>query len=127
MADRRKIFDTFRAARLLIDELRRIEEEGACIWLAWVVMPDHFHGLLSLSETIGLSTLMQRVKGRSGKSINTYLGIKGKSFWQPGFYDHALRRDEDRKGVARYIIFNPVRAGLTTNVYDYPHWDAVYL
>ena len=35
--------------------------------------------------------------------------------------------DEDLVAVARYIVANPVRAGLVKNVRDYPHWDAVWL
>jgi hypothetical protein len=38
-----------------------------------------------------------------------------------------LRRDEDLRAVARYVILNPVRAGLVQRVGDYPHWDAVWL
>ncbi|MFV3290267.1 transposase, partial [Pseudomonas sp. NY11955] len=29
--------------------------------------------------------------------------------------------------VARYIVANPIRAGLVSRVGDYPHWDAVWL
>jgi len=54
-------------------------------------------------------------------------GKEGHSVWQDGFHDHALRREEDLKEVARYIIANPVRAGLVTRVGDYPLWDACWL
>jgi len=46
--------------------------------------------------------------------------------WQEGFHDHALRREEDLQATARYIIGNPVRAGLVPSVRDYPHWDAIW-
>ena len=42
-------------------------------------------------------------------------------------YDHALRKDEDVKKIARYIIANPLRAGLVEKIEDYPYWDAVWL
>ena len=41
--------------------------------------------------------------------------------WQRGYFEHVLRDDEDTIGVARYIIENPVRAGLVTNPLDYPY------
>ena len=44
-----------------------------------------------------------------------------------GYYDHAIRKEEDIKGLAHYIIANPLRAGLVTNINDYPHWDAVWM
>jgi hypothetical protein len=38
-----------------------------------------------------------------------------------------LRREEDVLSVARYIVVNPLRAGLVARVGDYPLWDAVWL
>ena len=46
---------------------------------------------------------------------------------QDGYHDHALRQEEDLRAVARYIIANPVRAGLVERIGDYPHWDAAWL
>jgi hypothetical protein len=40
--------------------------------------------------------------------------------WQRSYYDHILREDEDVVGVARYVLENPVRAGLVTEVIQYP-------
>jgi len=37
------------------------------------------------------------------------------------------RCDEGLRAVARYVIANPVRAGLAERVGDYPFWDAVWL
>ena len=47
--------------------------------------------------------------------------------WQPGFHDRALRKNEDLVTASRYIVANPVRAGLVEHIADYPHWDAVWL
>jgi len=47
--------------------------------------------------------------------------------WQKGYYDHALRDEENLAAVARYIVANPLRAGLARNVADYPLWDAVWI
>ena len=46
---------------------------------------------------------------------------------QAGYYDHALRQEEDMQKIARYIVANPIRAGLVNKVGDYPHWDAIWL
>ena len=35
-------------------------------------------------------------------------GFKG-SCWQRGFYDHALRKDEDIQTTAEYIVNNPAK------------------
>jgi hypothetical protein len=47
--------------------------------------------------------------------------------WAPTFHDHALRKDEDLLQAARYIVMNPVRAGLSRRVGDYPYWNCVWL
>jgi REP element-mobilizing transposase RayT len=93
--------------------------------LCWVVMPDHVHLLLQLGDT-GLSEVVKRLKALSARRLNREIGRTGR-FWAPGFHDHALRREEDLKGVARYIVANPLRAGLVKCVADYPYWNAVWL
>ena len=98
--------------------------EDACS-LCWVVMPDHVHLLLQIGES-DLSRLVRQFKGRTGLQLNREIGRKGR-FWAPGFHDHALRREEDVKGIARYIVGNPLRAGLVERVGDYPYWDAAWL
>jgi REP element-mobilizing transposase RayT len=65
-------------------------------------------------------------KGRTSKALNDRIDRKGK-LWQPAFFDHALRKEENIQQVARYIVANPLRAGLVENIEDYPHWDAIWL
>jgi hypothetical protein len=38
-----------------------------------------------------------------------------------------LRRDENIRQAARYIVANPVRAGLVRRAADYPYWDCIWL
>jgi REP element-mobilizing transposase RayT len=93
---------------------------------AFVVMPDHVHWLLQLGGNGQLSAVVQYVKSVSAHRLNKRLGRRG-PVWQDGFHDRALRRDEDLKMVARYILGNPVRAGLAETVAEYSHWDAIWL
>jgi putative transposase len=73
-----------------------------------------------------LSSAIRGVKYASARRINRYLGRSG-SIWQDGYHDHALRREENIREVARYIVANPLRAGLVKSVRQYPHWDAKWL
>ncbi|MBD9654645.1 transposase [Pseudomonas sp. PDM12] len=123
--DREPVFASFAVGRLLVRELHSAENLGLAESLAWVVMPDHLHWLVSLQQG-SLSELMHRVKGRSALQVNRRLGRRGK-LWQEGFHDRALRREEDILPTARYIVANPLRAGLVTRIGDYPFWDAVWL
>jgi REP element-mobilizing transposase RayT len=81
--------------------------------------------LLELGEA-GLSVILKRFKARTAVLLNREIGREGR-FWEPGFHDHALRREEDLLGVARYIVANPLRAGLVRRLGDYPYWNAVWL
>ena len=111
--------------RLLVDALKATETQDDGQWLAWVAMPDHFHGLLRLGENTCLSRIMQRFKGRSAHAINRRLGLPG-PFWRPAYHDHALRCEEDRRAIARYIVA-PFCKGLVTKLGDFPHWDSIRL
>lgn len=51
----------------------------------------------------------------------------GQAVWGSGFHDRALRVEEDLLGTARYIVHNPIRAGLVARSGLYPFWDAVWL
>jgi REP element-mobilizing transposase RayT len=92
---------------------------------AWVIMPDHMRWLLAPKDDC-LEHIMQCLKSKSAIAINRYTGSSGR-VWQQGYYDHALRSDEDVKAIARYVIANPLRAGLVARLGDYPLWDAEWL
>jgi REP element-mobilizing transposase RayT len=110
------------AARAINDQAQR---PGAHLF-CWVLMPDHWHGLLQLQEGVALASVLRRIKGASARAVNLRLGRTG-SVWMAGFHDRALRRDEDVMEAARYIVANPLRASLVSRIGDYPYWDAVWL
>ena len=124
--EREPLFRNFAHARLAIGELRRLNDCALVTSLAWVVMPDHLHWLLALGHSHSISIVAKMLKGRTATAINRGSARRG-AVWQRAYYDHALRRDEDLAGVARYIVANPLRAGLVKKLGDYPHWDAVWL
>ena len=125
LAERQSYFESFQLGRLVVRELRSAHEDGLVRSLAWVVMPDHLHWLVGLQQG-SLSELMRRIKSNSARAVNRQLGLHGR-LWQDGYHDRAFRREEDLQVVARYIVANPLRAGLVSRVGDYPLWDAVWL
>jgi REP element-mobilizing transposase RayT len=129
-AGRQPWFADWRIGRLVVASIRRAQEQGQAENLAFVVMPDHVHWLVSLGEA-DLAALMRDVKGHSGFHVKKYLLEHGvanpKQIWQEGYHDHALRSEESLTDVARYLVMNPVRAGLVKSVREYPLWDAKWL
>ena len=122
---RRPVFSDFHLGRLLVNQLRHAHDEGIVNSIAWVVMPDHCHWLVELrNKTLG--ELMCRIKSRSCVAVN--LATRSTTrLWQKGYYDRALRKEDDLKAAARYLIKNPIRAQLTTRIGDYPLWDACWV
>ncbi|MDG3063498.1 transposase [Thauera mechernichensis] len=123
---RARLFDDFHLARLTIAHLRRADQLGHAATLAWVLMPDHLHWLVRL-EAGTLSALVGAFKAGSSAAINRSLQTPATRRWAAGFHDHALRKEEDLHALARYVVANPLRAGLVPSVRMYPHWDAVWL
>lgn len=85
--------------------------------LAYCFMPDHLHLLLEAKEGANLIRFMKTFKQTSAYH---YRRTFHQPLWQKGYYDHILRKEEDVRGVARYIFENPVRAGLVASPDDYP-------
>ena len=123
---RTPLFNDPYLARALVREMRRLDDLRNVNSLAWVVMPDHLHWLIELGPA-SLPSAVQRVKSRSAIAINRITGSAGARVWQRGFHDRALRQDDDLIAAARYIVANPLRAGLVDRIGDYPWWDAVWL
>jgi REP element-mobilizing transposase RayT len=88
-------------------------------------MPDHVHLLVQL-DSESLNAFVRRLKAGSARLLNQHIGSSGR-FWQAGFHDHALRREESIIGAARYVVANSLRAGLVERMGEYSFWDAVWL
>jgi hypothetical protein len=71
-------------------------------------------------------SLISGLEARSSNAYKRHTGCRDR-LWQKGYHDRALRRDEDLQQAARYIVANPLRAGLVKRLGDYPLWDAVWL
>jgi REP element-mobilizing transposase RayT len=123
--DREPVFKNFDLGRLVVEQFRIAQNQGWANSLAWVVMPDHFHWLIEL-QSCSLSGLMQKTKSLSTRAVNLSTGRSG-SLWQQGYHDQALRRDENLVKLARYVVANPLRAGLVDKLGDYPLWDAIWV
>jgi putative transposase len=122
----KRYFTDFHCARCVVEEMRILHNENMVNSYAWVVMPDHVHWLFQLGERSDLSSTIKRFKARSAHRVNRYLHRQG-GLWQKAFYDHAIREEENVQGIARYIVGNPLRAGLVEQIGDYPLWDAKWL
>jgi putative transposase len=117
---RQPVFLSFTAARIAIRSLYATDIARRARTLSYVVMPDHVHWLMQLEDEGNLSETVRAYKARVSLRL-------GQSVWQRGFHDRGLRPGDDIRAMARYLVGNPLRAGLVESIGDYPHWDAIWL
>jgi len=116
--ERRPVFLEPAVALLVINHFLRTSRTWQFALLAYCVMPDHAHLLVEgLSESADLRRFAKRLKQGSAQA---YSHDTGMPLWQEGYFDHVLRAEEDARSIARYIVDNPVRAGLVQYPAEYP-------
>jgi putative transposase len=110
------------ACAIFIDTLMRYRDDDAHALHAFVLMPDHFHLLLTPAVDKTVERVMQYVKGGSAHAIRQRLSF---SFpvWQRGFSDHRIRDEADFEGHVGYIQRNPLRRRLAAAPEAYP-WSS---
>ena len=89
-------------------------------------MSNHFHILIDTSIQLeklkrgeapdddnytSLAKIMQYIKGGSAFLINKEIGRSG-TFWRGESYDHLVRDGDESFRIHRYILNNPVKAGI---------------
>ena len=66
-----------------------------------------------------MPVIMQSLKGYTARKANQILG-RTEPFWDAESYDHEIRSGEEFRRIYRYVINNPVKAGIVKNWRDHP-------
>ncbi|WP_404341339.1 REP-associated tyrosine transposase [Pseudoalteromonas mariniglutinosa] len=119
------LFYNFQAACIAAKTIQKFQDNGAVNTICYTLMPDHLHWLLQLQNKT-LSEIMRQYKSMTTVKINKLTHSQGQ-IWQTNYYEHLIRDESDLIHQARYIVANPLRAGLVTRVADYPFWNCIYL
>jgi putative transposase len=98
---------------------------------AIVVLPEHLHAVWTLPDGDGDFSLRWReIKRRFTQGLPSSAHVARspsrkrqgeRSIWQRRFWEHLLRDEQDYAAHVDYVHFNPVKHGLVTEVYDWPH------
>lgn len=99
--------------------------------ICYCIMPNHIHLVFELIErNKSISKIMQSIKRISARKCNLVLNRNGK-FWQDESYDRLVRDEKELFFIIRYVLMNPVSAGLEKNwsdwKYTYCHPDYIVL
>jgi REP element-mobilizing transposase RayT len=88
---------------------------------AWVIMPNHVHLLFTPKREV--PDVMQRLKGRTAREANKLMRRTGTKFWQEESYDRLVRDAVEFKKIEKYIVENPVKAGLASSAEEF-RWSS---
>jgi putative transposase len=119
-AGRKPFFRHHRWAELFVRVLCGYRPERFLLH-GFVVMPDHFHVLITPSES--LEKAVQMIKGGFSFRVKREFEWNG-DLWITGFSDHRIRDIEDFEVHMRYIARNPVKANLVEYEGDYEYSSA---
>jgi len=113
---KRSLFQSERMAQLFIEVLQHYRRQGKYLLHEFVLMPDHFHVLIT--PTITLERALQLIKGGFSFRATKELGFGGE-IWQTSFYDRRVRDIKEYYACREYIHLNPVNRGLASLPEEY--------
>jgi len=111
----------------LVSEALHFRDGKVYELLVFCIMPNHVHLVctpLEKAESVcyGLGEILHSLKGRTARQANLILSRSG-TFWQDESYDHIVRDDAELERIVKYVVYNPVKAGL---VDDWKEWKWTY-
>ena len=85
---------------------------------AWVVMPNHIHGIVVIHEapassvhlaTASLGTMIGNFKSVTTRRINRVRRMPAAPVWQRNYYERVVRNERELDRIRSYIAANPMR------------------
>ncbi len=99
--------------RFYLDALQHSAHKYHCRILAYVLMTNHGHLLVTPAHAGAISSLMQSVGRRYVRYVNTTYRRTG-TLWEGRFKSSIIESERYLLTCYRYLEFNPVRAGLVS-------------
>ena len=119
---RRTFFADAAAVDLLRQAIHSVKMERPFSIDAMVVLPDHLHCIWRLPEDDSdFSGRWREIKKYVTRRLASVLSNGQTSVWQPRFWEHLIRDDEDWRHHMDYLNYNPVKHGLVHHPADWPY------
>jgi putative transposase len=119
---KKSLFQVEKIARLFLEILLNYRIEKKYLLHEFVVMPDHFHLIITPTQ-ITLERAMQFIKGGFSFRLNKSLKAK-REVWQTSFLDRRVRDSLEYQRFKDYIWQNPVKRFLAKTPEEYPYSSA---
>jgi len=113
-AQRRRLFQVTATAELLQQTILDYRIRGKFLLHAFVIMPDHFHALITPAPDVSLEKAMQFIKGGFSFRLKSRLDV-----WMRSFNESQITSEEKLINSVRYIEENPVRRGIAKSPNEY--------
>jgi putative transposase len=123
IADKRSLLQSDRSASLFIRTLCEYRAQGKFRLHEFVVMPDHFHVLLTVDAGMTVERAVQFIKGGFAFRAGKELGMRS-PIWQKGFSDARVLNGDAFGRMRQYIHNNPVKRGLVSEASQFSHSSA---
>ena len=120
---KRRLLQSDRSAGLLVEVLYDYRRQGKFRLHEFVVMPDHFHVLITVVAGMTIERAVQFIKGGFSFRAGRELGLKGE-IWQRGFSEVRVLDSGSFLQHSVYIRENPVRARLVEKPEAFPFSSA---
>jgi putative transposase len=96
-------------AEVLFKAIKRVQMRKPFELLAYCIMPDHWHLLLSLPEgDDSFSQKIREIKRLTTFTLRKSMGVPDLVIWQDRFWEHTIRDENDLTNCFNYIHYNPV-------------------
>ncbi len=89
---------------------------------AYVLMPNHFHAIID-PQHASLAEIIRRLKLTYTWRKSATERLETNRLWQPRFWDHIIRDDDDLHHHLDYIHYNPVKHGFASKAIDW-EWSS---
>lgn len=120
---RRSLFQSELMSELFVAVLFDYARQGKYAIHEFVVMPNHFHLLITPGPLLALERCLQLIKGGFSFRAKKELQFAGE-IWEKSFTNHRIRDAVDYTNHRKYIWENPVRAGLVSSPEEYEYSSA---
>jgi putative transposase len=121
---RRPLFKKEEIVRLFLDVMQDYRGQGRYLLHEFVVMPDHFHLIVTPAADVSLEKAGQYIKGGFSFRVKRELAFRSLVWQEKSFTNHRIRDAEDYQKHRDYIHNNPVKAGLVKTPSEYPYSSA---
>jgi putative transposase len=114
---------------LLREAVRRVKRLYPFEIIAWVVLPDHLHCVLTLPPgDADYATRWRLIKLLFAKGLPKQERLsavrkrrKERGVWHRRYWEHTIRDERDLANHVDYVHWNPMKHGLVLRVADWPY------